>query len=270
MRADDKPDKAGVCGSLFSVSASRLLCSPEYTTWAELKHFLDHGSRERALRKDVALNHIHWATTRRCEIPHLMAFAIDHRIQLEALAADEATQMGGSDPAQMVTPLEAELIHIEAGKARDQGIADPRLAGRVAVGAEARIVLDAFPELVLPATITFVANVAQFTPKTVETEAERQKLERRRRAQSGGRRAPQQRLRIAVRLSCLPDKQLAPPQEAIVGFEIVDMFGGDALAIGGAKLRASADGRQHRKKVAKSRSDEDAYKTAAASGGCCW
>ena len=49
-------------------------------------------------------------------------------------------------------------------------------AGRVAVGAEARIVLDAFPELVLPATITFVANVAQFTPKTVETEAERQKL----------------------------------------------------------------------------------------------
>ena len=49
-------------------------------------------------------------------------------------------------------------------------------AGRVAMGAEARIVLDAFPELVIPATITFVANVAQFTPKTVETEAERQKL----------------------------------------------------------------------------------------------
>src|SRR5208337_5050288 len=49
-------------------------------------------------------------------------------------------------------------------------------AGQAAIGAEARIVLDAFPELVLPATITFVANVAQFTPKTVETEAERQKL----------------------------------------------------------------------------------------------
>ncbi len=49
-------------------------------------------------------------------------------------------------------------------------------AGEVAIGAEARIVLDSFPEYVLPATITFVANVAQFTPKTVETEAERQKL----------------------------------------------------------------------------------------------
>ena len=49
-------------------------------------------------------------------------------------------------------------------------------AGQVTMGAEARIVLDAFPDLVLPASITFVASVAQFTPKTVETEAERQKL----------------------------------------------------------------------------------------------
>ncbi len=31
-------------------------------------------------------------------------------------------EMGGSDPAQIVTPLEAELIHVEAGKVRDQGI----------------------------------------------------------------------------------------------------------------------------------------------------
>ena len=65
---------------------SRLLCSPEYPTWAELKHFLDHGSRERALRKDAALNHIHWATTRRRDYPRLMALAIDHRIQFEELA----------------------------------------------------------------------------------------------------------------------------------------------------------------------------------------
>lgn len=49
-------------------------------------------------------------------------------------------------------------------------------AGRVAIGAEARIVLDAAPEYAIPARISFVANVAQFTPKTVETEEERQKL----------------------------------------------------------------------------------------------
>jgi len=49
-------------------------------------------------------------------------------------------------------------------------------AGRVAYGAEARIVLDAAPQYVIPAAISFVADVAQFTPKTVETAQERQKL----------------------------------------------------------------------------------------------
>ena len=49
-------------------------------------------------------------------------------------------------------------------------------AGRVAFGAEARIVLDAAPRYVIPATISLVADVAQFTPKTVETAKERQKL----------------------------------------------------------------------------------------------
>ena len=49
-------------------------------------------------------------------------------------------------------------------------------AGRVEQGAEARIVLDAAPQFVIPAKVTFVADVAQFTPKTVETAEERQKL----------------------------------------------------------------------------------------------
>lgn len=50
------------------------------------------------------------------------------------------------------------------------------VAGRVGLGSEVRLVLDAAPEYVIPATISFVADVAQFTPKTVETESERQKL----------------------------------------------------------------------------------------------
>lgn len=49
-------------------------------------------------------------------------------------------------------------------------------AGRAAIGAEIRLVLDAAPQYVIPAKATFVADVAQFTPKTVETEEERQKL----------------------------------------------------------------------------------------------
>ena len=74
---------ANACGA-FAVS--RLLCSPEYATWAELQAFLKDGSRHHALRKDENLNHIHWATTRRPQSPSLMAFAIDHRSQLEAMA----------------------------------------------------------------------------------------------------------------------------------------------------------------------------------------
>jgi HlyD family secretion protein len=49
-------------------------------------------------------------------------------------------------------------------------------AGRVALGSEVHIVLDAAPQDVIPATVSFVASTAQFTPKTVETESERQKL----------------------------------------------------------------------------------------------
>ncbi len=49
-------------------------------------------------------------------------------------------------------------------------------AGRVELGSEVRIVLDAIPQYVVPARATFVADVAQFTPKTVETQEERLKL----------------------------------------------------------------------------------------------
>lgn len=57
------------------------------------------------------------------------------------------------------------------------------VAGRIALGSEVRIVLDAAPHIVIPATVSFVASQAQFTPKTVETASERQKLMFRVRAQ---------------------------------------------------------------------------------------
>ena len=50
------------------------------------------------------------------------------------------------------------------------------VAGKLAVGSEVRIVLDAAPQLVIPARVSFVASTAQFTPKTVETASERQKM----------------------------------------------------------------------------------------------
>ena len=50
------------------------------------------------------------------------------------------------------------------------------VAGRLEVGGEARIILDPVPEYVVPASVSFVAADAQFTPKTVETKDEREKL----------------------------------------------------------------------------------------------
>lgn len=49
-------------------------------------------------------------------------------------------------------------------------------AGRLAMGSDVRVVLDAAPQYVIPAKVSFVASTAQFTPKTVETASERQKL----------------------------------------------------------------------------------------------
>jgi HlyD family secretion protein len=49
-------------------------------------------------------------------------------------------------------------------------------AGKLTLGDEARTILDAIPQFVFPATISFVATEAQFTPKSVETAEEREKL----------------------------------------------------------------------------------------------
>ncbi|MGA2401653.1 MAG: HlyD family efflux transporter periplasmic adaptor subunit [Syntrophobacteraceae bacterium] len=57
------------------------------------------------------------------------------------------------------------------------------VVGRVALGTEVRLLLDAAPQYVIPAQVSFVADVAQFTPKAVETASERQQLMFRVRAQ---------------------------------------------------------------------------------------
>lgn len=51
-----------------------------------------------------------------------------------------------------------------------------RVAGKVPLGAEARIVLDAAPEYPIKALVSYVSPSAQFTPKTVETAEERHNL----------------------------------------------------------------------------------------------
>jgi 5-dehydro-2-deoxygluconokinase len=98
---------ANACGA-FAVS--RLLCSPESPTWTELRHFLDHGSRHRALRHDAELNHIHWATTRRPQPDGVMALAVDHRAQLEAIADAAGAARARLEPFKVLAVEAAALV----------------------------------------------------------------------------------------------------------------------------------------------------------------
>ena len=98
------------------------------------------------------------------------------------------------DESTLVSPIRGRVVYrlAEPGEVLDAGgkvvtildLADVYMtiflpteqAGRVGYGAEARMVLDAFPGLVIPATISFASPEAQFTPKEVETHTEREKL----------------------------------------------------------------------------------------------
>lgn len=48
--------------------------------------------------------------------------------------------------------------------------------GLIDIGSEARIVLDALPNIPIPAKVSFISPEAQFTPKEIETATEREKL----------------------------------------------------------------------------------------------
>lgn len=87
------------------------------------------------------------------------------RIQVRAAQPGEVIGAGG----RVLSMVDLSDVHMSF-------FLPEAAAGRLAIGAPARIVLDAAPQYVVPATISFVASVAQFTPKTVETSSERQKL----------------------------------------------------------------------------------------------
>ncbi len=70
---------------------------------------------------------------------------------------------------KVFTMLDASYVYMDIYLPTEQ-------AGRVRYGSDARIVLDAYPNHVIPAKVVFVASQAQFTPKTVETADERAKL----------------------------------------------------------------------------------------------
>jgi HlyD family secretion protein len=89
----------------------------------------------------------------------------DGRIQYRIANIGEVLPAGG----KVLTMIDTQSVYMD--------IYLPTLdAGKVKIGTEGRIVLDAYPNLVIPAKVSFLAAQSQFTPKTVETRTERDRL----------------------------------------------------------------------------------------------
>jgi len=114
---------ANACGA-FAVS--RHGCAPAVPSWTELDWFLRHGSRERELRRDRRLEHIHWATTRSRDWPQLLAFAADHRSQFEELAG--RTGRGAADIARFKDLALEAAATVAAGRSDAGVLLDDRYA----------------------------------------------------------------------------------------------------------------------------------------------
>lgn len=87
------------------------------------------------------------------------------RVQYQLARAGEVVAAG----ARIVTILDLSDVYMTIYLPAAQ-------AGLLALGDEARIILDPVPQYVIPTTVSFVAADAQFTPKAVETADEREKL----------------------------------------------------------------------------------------------
>lgn len=88
LRGEDWPTSLKFANACGAFAVSRHGCTPAYPSWEELQFFLQRGIRDKALRKDAALEQIHWSTNRNGDWPHMRVFAFDHRIQLEEMAAE--------------------------------------------------------------------------------------------------------------------------------------------------------------------------------------
>ncbi|KAB2730508.1 bifunctional 5-dehydro-2-deoxygluconokinase/5-dehydro-2-deoxyphosphogluconate aldolase [Brucella intermedia] len=88
LKDEDWPTSLKFANACGAFAVSRHGCTPAYPSWEELQYFFRTGIRNKALRKDAALEQMHWSTNRSGDWPHMRVFAFDHRIQLEEMAAE--------------------------------------------------------------------------------------------------------------------------------------------------------------------------------------
>ncbi|WP_313028107.1 bifunctional 5-dehydro-2-deoxygluconokinase/5-dehydro-2-deoxyphosphogluconate aldolase [Brucella sp.] len=88
LKGEDWPTSLKFANACGAFAVSRHGCTPAYPSWEELQYFFKAGIRDKALRKDQALEQVHWSTNRNGDWPHMRVFAFDHRIQLEEMAQE--------------------------------------------------------------------------------------------------------------------------------------------------------------------------------------
>lgn len=96
---------------------------------------------------------------------HVLAAPLNGRVQYQLAQPGEVLGAGG----KVLTLLDLSDVYMTL-------FLPTSVVGKLELGSEARILPDAAPGFVVPATVSFVATEAQFTPKYVETSSEREKL----------------------------------------------------------------------------------------------
>ncbi len=109
-------------------------------------------------RQDVELHQINIAD-------NTLRAPLDGRIQYRIANLGEVLPAGG----KLLTMLNLAYVYMDIYLPTAE-------AGKAKIGDDVRIVLDARPDFAIPAKVTFIADQAQFTPKSVETKSERDKL----------------------------------------------------------------------------------------------
>ena len=152
-------------------------------------HETDYLMAQSALAKAKAL-----VKQAEAEIQKAKADAAGSKAEVQAAKADIARIQADIDDSLLLAPREGRIQYkiAQGGEVVSSGgrilnlvdLTDAymtfylpeRLAGKVHNGAEVRLLFDAQKNIPIPARVTYVASVAQFTPKTVETQSEREKL----------------------------------------------------------------------------------------------
>jgi HlyD family secretion protein len=155
-------------------------------------------SRELYENKNISIEHLQSSETAvqtaRAALAASQAELANTEALIEAARARVETVRTRIDDSVLKTPIDGRVLYrlAEPGEVLPSGgkvftvlnLVDASMtiflptkqAGRLRIGDEARMILDAIPEYVIPAKVSFVSPEAQFTPKEVETRTEREKL----------------------------------------------------------------------------------------------